>query len=96
MSLETWVSVGTLLIAMLALATFLRSALVGLETRLGKRIDAVDTKIDTVETSLGKRIDMVAANVEKLDGRVYALAAGIKPLLESAEDKTTRATRRPA
>lgn len=106
-SLETWVSIGSLLIATLTLAAFTRSTVAGaearlntridsVETNLGKRIDSLDAKIDSVDASLTRRIDSVEAILEKLDDRVYALAVGLKPLLQSGEEKTVPTTRRPA
>jgi hypothetical protein len=110
-SLETWVSIGSLLIATLTLAAFTRSTVAsaearlgqridGVEANLGKRIDSLDAKIDGVEANLGKRIDSVEANlsmrIDKLDDRVYALAVGMRPLLDAAENKTAPVSRRPA
>jgi hypothetical protein len=92
-SLETWVSIGSLLIATLTLAAFTRSTVASAEARLGQRIDGV-------EANLGKRIDSVEANlsmrIDKLDDRVYALAVGMRPLLDAAENKTAPVSRRPA
>lgn len=96
-SLETWVSIGSLLIATLTLAAFTRSTVAsaearigvridGVEASLGRRIDSLDAKIDAVETNLSGRID-------KLDDRVYALAVGMKPLLEPLGKNVTRTTR---
>lgn len=76
--LETWVSIGSLLIVTLTLAVFMRSTVTSAEERLGKRIDAVE------------------ASLEKLDDRVYALAVGIKPLLEADGKNSASVTRRPA
>ncbi|HEU4849420.1 MAG TPA: hypothetical protein VFS93_03325 [Terrimesophilobacter sp.] len=87
--LETWVSIGSLLIATLTLAAFTRSAVSSAEKRLGERIDSV-------EASLSKRIDSIETSLEKLDDRVYALAIGMRPLLESTEEKKAAVTRRPA
>lgn len=93
MSLEAWVSISSLLIVALTLAAFTRSTVVGTEARLGKRIDSLDMKIDSVSA----RIDAVETNlsrrIDKLDDRVYALAIGMKPLLEPVEKNATRATR---
>ncbi|GAA3749040.1 hypothetical protein GCM10022239_25490 [Leifsonia bigeumensis] len=111
MPLETWVSVGSLLIATLTLATFTRSAVSSAEKRLGERIDSVEAglskhidsveaglskHIDSVEAGLSKHIASVEASLEKLDDRVYALATGMRPLLESTEKQESAITRRPA
>jgi hypothetical protein len=117
-SLDVLASIGALLVATLALATFMRATVTSAEVRLGKRIDGVETRldrrIDDVETNLGKRIDDVESSLDKridsldakidsivanlgkridgvevrlatLDDRVYTLAVGMRPLLETAE-----------
>lgn len=79
MSLETWVSIGSLLIATVTLAAFMRTTVASAEARIGVRIDGVEANL--------------SARIEKLDDRVYALAVGMKPLLEPAAKNVTRVTR---
>lgn len=57
MSLETWVSIGSLLIATLTLAVVMRSMVTSVEARVGVRIDDLGTQIDRVETNLSTRIE---------------------------------------
>lgn len=70
MSVETWATIGTLLSALVALYLAMRAEMRSLEQQLSDRIDAVEHK-------LTERID-------RLDDRVYALAAGLKPQVEAA------------
>ena len=47
----------------------------------------------------GADVDALAKLIEridKLDDRVYALAVGMRPLLDAAENKTAPVSRRPA
>jgi outer membrane murein-binding lipoprotein Lpp len=68
----------------------------GVESSLTARIDGVESsltaRIDGVESSLTARIDGLSTRVDKLDDRVYALAVGMKPLLERAGKAASRTT----
>jgi hypothetical protein len=95
--LETWVSIGTLLTVALGLAVFMRTMLVDLggridsvRTELGERIDRIESKTDETRSDLGGRIDRLDSRVATLDDRVYALAVGMRPLLEKAEKPSAR------
>ena len=48
------------------------------------RFAQVDARFDQVDA----RFDRVEARVERLDDRVYALATGMKPLIEQAEQRS--------
>jgi outer membrane murein-binding lipoprotein Lpp len=66
------------------------------KAELSSRIDAVEAnltaRINAVESSLTARIDGLSTRVDKLDDRVYALAVGMKPLLERAGKAASRTT----
>ena len=54
---------------------------VGLYGALGRRFDVVDKRFDAVD----HRLDRLETRIEKLDDRAYALAVGLKPLIDEAE-----------
>jgi uncharacterized protein YdcH (DUF465 family) len=101
MDLQTLSVMATLAAAFASLAVFvhrenqqtrrdLRSDLSGLEVRFGQRFDQVDARFDQVDARFDQvdaRFDRVEARVERLDDRVYALATGMKPLIEQAEQR---------
>ncbi len=67
-----------------------------IKTQLSDCIDSVESsltaRIDSVESNLSARIDGLSTRIDKLDDRVYALAAGMKPLLERAGKAASRRT----
>ena len=78
--------VGVSLAALLVVSLrSLRTEIVAVETRLGKRIDDTKadlrTEINAVEARLGKRIDGLDDRVSGLDQRVTLLEAAISRLL---------------
>ena len=90
MSLETWVSIGSLLVVALTLAAFTRSTVAGAEGRLGKRIDSVEAslakRIDSVDGNLTKRIDSVEANLTK---RIDSVEANLTKRIDDVEKGLT-------
>ncbi|HEY0248909.1 MAG TPA: hypothetical protein VGC45_11675 [Gryllotalpicola sp.] len=81
LSLETWVSLGTLIAVGTGIVTLMRS-----ETR-SIRADMRDLKTDMRD--LKTDIRRVDDRVQHLDDRVYALATGLKPTPERADGTQT-------
>ena len=56
---------------------------------LRREIRAVDTRLSGVEMRLDAKIDgqrsELKADIARLDDRIYALASGLRPLLEQAQ-----------
>lgn len=73
MPIETWATLGTLVGVGLSLFLAMRSEMRAMEHRLTARIDGVE-----------RRIDGVDGRIDRLDDRVYALASGLKPMLDAA------------
>lgn len=59
----------------------LRTEIAAVETRLGKRIDAVQGEINAVETRLGTRIDRLEDRVTGLDSRLSRLEGSLSAFL---------------
>ncbi|MDR2553873.1 MAG: hypothetical protein LBC64_00465 [Fibromonadaceae bacterium] len=77
------VRVMALMATIICSYVLLRSQTKGLEYSLGKRIDALDKKVDGVESSLNKRIDGVESSLlkamdEKIDLKLAAFHAQLK------------------
>lgn len=104
MSLETWVSLATLVAALLtlhgmirrgarndmgALRTELTGDIAGLRTELKGDIARLDQRTSRIEDSLAEFRAESKVDIARLDDRVYALAAGLKPLVERAGQATS-------
>lgn len=95
MTLDTWVSFATLLAALSGFYWALRRDFDRRFAEVDRRFDQVDnrfTQVDDRISRLEKRVDdgfselrtEIKADIHRLDDRVYALAAGLKPTLEQA------------
>lgn len=54
-----------------------------LEGRVNVKFDLVDARFEQIDG----RFDRVEGRIERLDDRIYALALGMKPLIEQAQTK---------
>ena len=59
----------------------MRTEIGAVETRLGKRIDAVQGEVKEVESRLGKRIDRLEDRVTGLDSRLSHLEGALSAVL---------------
>ena len=84
--------VGVSLAALLVVSLrSLRSKITAVETRLGKRIDAVQGGMKEVETRLGKRIDDTKTD---LRGEINAVEARLGNRMDRLEDRVSGLDRR--
>ncbi len=96
LSLDTWVSLGALLGVLVTLVAVIRSG----DERTDRRIDRLEAKVDGLRSELTGDIDglrtelkgdigdlrtELKGDIARLDDRVYALAAGLRPLVEQAQ-----------
>ncbi len=104
LSLETWVSIGSLITVLIAIFAVtgrqnaslrselgqLRSELKGdigaLRDELKGDIGALRHELRDTRTELKGDLARMEGRIETLDGRVYALAAGLRPHLQSTEE----------
>jgi len=95
MSLDTWVSIAALggfavTVIATVLVTFrrLRSDMGAMRTELKSDIAEVRTELASVRTELKSDIAEVRtelkSDITRLDGRIFVLAAGLKPQIEEA------------
>lgn len=86
MPLDTWVSLVVILSALAAFYLGLRRELRHeLSVEVGRlRAEIVDPRAELKQDSLSLRAEL-KGDIERLDNRVYALAAGLRPLVEQAE-----------
>ena len=107
LSLETWVSIGSLITVLIAIFAVtgrqnaslrselgqLRSELKGdigaLRDELKGDIGGLRDELREARADLKGDIARSEGRVETLDSRVYALAVGLRPHLESAEEVDT-------
>lgn len=93
LSLDTWVSLGTLIGVGVSIATItlrssrsLREEMRDLRADLKTDIHGLDGRLDKLDERLTERIDKLDERIDRLDDRVYALAVGLRPALERASE----------
>ncbi len=89
LSLDTWVSLGALLGVGISLAGVMRSGVNRLDRRIDRLEDRVEERFDKVDDRFGKveeRFDKVDDRLGKVDDRVFALAVGLKPIIDQQTD----------
>ena len=72
---------ATLAALILAGQRSMRTEIAAVETRLGRRIDAVQGEMKEVESRLGKRIDRLEDRVTGLDSRLSHLEGALSAVL---------------
>lgn len=94
MTLDTWVSLGGLLVAALGIYAPLRAGLGRIERELAGTRQKLEGDIDGLRIELKADINdlrgELKADIARLDDRVYALAAGLRPVLEQAREPRPR------
>ena len=95
MTMDSWVALATIAGFGLTILTVMHQSLRGLESRLGARIDTVETtlsnridrfecqvdqRFESVETALGARIDRLDLRCDRFDDRFDSLSAQVYEL----------------
>lgn len=97
LSLDTWVSLGTLIAVGIGIVTFMRAETRSIRTELRSETHSLRAELHSESHSLradlkadiqhlDERVGRLDDCVQRLDDRVYALAAGLKPTLERAAE----------
>ena len=105
MTIDTWVSLAALLAVLLTLGGLILTQGRSLRSDLTGDIAQLDMKVDGLRTELkgdiaGLRTELTGdiaglrkelkGDIARLDDRVYALAAGLRPQIEVAQSGSTR------
>jgi len=77
---DTVAIIGTMIGTMIGTLVTMLGALVGLYALLSRRIDRVRAELRGDTAELRKELK---DDIARLDDRIYALAAGLRPLVES-------------